>query len=172
MRPPAIMAVPFPLAGLADERGEAGQACDLLAVERAELRQFGDEGAGWDRPHAGNGSEQVLLVAPYGRTVIGSVDLRINLGQLPLERGDQAGDALFDALDLNAPLPIALGDHHLDDLTPTRDEIAKQLGRFVGERQTTSGLVASTKRATIRASIGSSSPAAQAPGRNGALAPD
>ena len=60
----------------------------------------------------------------------------------------------MDALDRDALLQIALGDDHLDDLTPTRHEIAEQLGRFVGER-TQYGLVASTKRATMRAWIGS-----------------
>src|ERR1700677_195478 len=118
----------LPLAGVAGERGEAGQACDLLAVERAELRQLGDEGA-----RARDGGEQVFLVAPCGRSADARIDFCVDLGELLLERGDQAGDALFDALDRDAPLAIALGDDHLNDLAAPRDEVGKQLGRFVGE---------------------------------------
>src|SRR3984885_6326512 len=54
----------LPLAGLAGERGEPGEACDPLAIEGSEFGQFGDERAGGDRPHARNGGEEVLLLAP------------------------------------------------------------------------------------------------------------
>ena len=131
MRPPEII---LPLAGLTGERGKPGEAGDFFAVERAELRKFGDEGARGDRPHARNGGDEVLLFSPGRRAADGSVDLRVDLGQLLLERRDQAGDALFDALDLRAPLPIALGDDHLDDLSAPRDELGEQPGRLVGER--------------------------------------
>jgi hypothetical protein len=81
------------------------------------------------------GGEQVLLLAPGWRTADGSVDRRGDFGKLLLERRDQPGDALFDALDRDAPLPIALGDDHLDDLPAPGDEIGEQPGRFVGERK-------------------------------------
>src|SRR6202522_2592292 len=51
----------FPLAGLAGERGEPGEACDPLAIEGSEFGQFGDERAGGDRPPARNGGEEVHL---------------------------------------------------------------------------------------------------------------
>jgi hypothetical protein len=110
------------------------EAGDLFAVERAELRQFGDEGACGDRPNAGSGGDEVLLLAPSRGAADGSVNIRIDLGQFFLERRDEAGDALFDVPVLDAPLPIALGDDDLDDLPAPRDEIGEQLGRFVGER--------------------------------------
>jgi len=124
----------FPLPRLAGERSEPGETCDLLAVEPAELRQFGDEGACGDRPHAGNGGKQVFLFSPGRRAANAGIDFRIDLSQLLLERGDQPGDALADAFDLSPPLSIALGDDHLDDLSAARDEVGEQLGRFVGER--------------------------------------
>ena len=39
-------ALAFPLSGLAGERRDAGQACDLATREPAELRHIGQEGAG------------------------------------------------------------------------------------------------------------------------------
>jgi hypothetical protein len=133
LRSPAIIALPFHWPDWRVNGASPARLAIGLPLS-AELRQFGDEGARGDRPDAGHGGEQVLLVAPCGRSADGGVDLRIDLGELLLERADQAGDALFDARDLDAPLPIALGDDHLDDLPSPRDEIAQQLGRFVGER--------------------------------------
>lgn len=56
-----------PLAGLARERREASERGDLLAVELAEFRQFGDQRAGDDWADTGYRGEQVLFLAPGRR---------------------------------------------------------------------------------------------------------
>lgn len=91
------------------------------------------------------GGEEVLLAAPDGRAAHGGVDFRVDRRQLVLERGYRPGVALADALDLGAPLAIAFGDNHLDDLPPPSDEV----GGHDSDR------VAGTKPAIIAASIGS-----------------
>ena len=82
-------------------------------------------------PTPGTEAKEDFLVAPHRGAAHGSVDFPIDLGQLLLERGDQAGDALADPLDRDALLPIALGDDHFDDLTPARDQIGQQLRGLV-----------------------------------------
>src|SRR5215212_10338554 len=116
-------ALALPLAGLAGVGRKACEAGDLLLVEGAELGQLGDEGSGDDRPDAGDGGEEVLLVAPGGRAAHAGVDLGIDLGELLLEGADEAGDALLDAPHGGAALAVPLGDDHLDDLAPAGDEV-------------------------------------------------
>src|SRR4051794_11390695 len=126
-------ALALPLAGLAGVGRKACEAGDLLLVEGAELGQLGDEGSGDDRPDAGDGGEEVLLVAPGGRAAHAGVDLGIDLGELLLEGADEAGDALLDAPHGGAALAVPLGDDHLDDLAPAGDEVGEELRRLVGQ---------------------------------------
>ena len=70
-----------PLAGLAGPGSKADEGSDLTAIERAELRQFSDQGASDDRPDAGDGCEQVLLFSPDRRAAHTIVDLAIEFGE-------------------------------------------------------------------------------------------
>src|SRR4051812_45567058 len=115
-------ALALPLAGLAGGGGKACEGGVLLLVEGAERGQLGDEGSGDDRSDAGDGGEEVLLVAPGGRAAHAGVDLGIDLGELLLEGADEAGDALLDAPHRGAALAVPLGDDHLDDLAPAGAE--------------------------------------------------
>jgi hypothetical protein len=51
-----------------------------------------------------------------------------------LRRLQQTRDALLQMLLDNPPLPLPLGDDHLDDLTAPCDEIGEKPRRFVLER--------------------------------------
>src|SRR3954469_9342376 len=126
-------ALALPLAGLAGVGRQACEAGGLLLVEGAARGQLGDGGSGDDRPDAGDGGEEVLLVAPGGRAAHAGVDLGIDLGELLLEGADEAGDALLDAPHGGAALAVPLSDDHLDDLAPAGDEVGEELRRLVGQ---------------------------------------
>src|SRR3954454_23544391 len=147
-------ALALPLAGLAGVGGKGCEAGDLLLVEGAELGQLGDEGSGDDRSDAGDGGEEVLLVAPGGRAAHPGVDLGIDLGELLLEGADEAGDALLDAPHGGAALAVPLGDDHLDDLARRATRSARSCVASSG-RGRTSGFMSWPKRAIMAASIGS-----------------
>src|SRR3954462_15229050 len=155
LAPAADHALALPLAGLAGVGRKACEAGDLLLVEGAELGQLGDEGSGDDRPDAGDGGEEVLLVAPGGRAAHAGVDLGIDLGELLLEGADEAGDALLDAPHGGAALAVPLGDDHLDDLAPAGDEVGARSCVASSGRGRTSGFMSWPKRAIMAASIGS-----------------
>ena len=56
------------------------------------------------------------------------------LGELFLERLEQTGDAFLQPLVLGAPLALAFGAHHLDDLAAPGDEIGEQPCCLIGQR--------------------------------------
>ncbi len=127
-------ALALPLAGLPGPRSKPDQGGDLAAVEGAQLRQLGKERAGDGLADARNGGEEVLLLAPSGRAAHGVVDVRLHGREFPLEGGQQPGDALLQALFGQALLPLALGDHHLDDLPAPGDESSEEPRLGVGQR--------------------------------------
>ena len=134
-------ALAAPLAGLAGEGREAGEGCDLLAVEGAEFGQFGDEGARNDRADARHGGEEVLLVAPGRRAAHGVIDVVIDAGEFLLERVEEAGDALLEPR--GGPLlALAFGADHVNDLPPARTRWASRRVASSGSARG-SGLVAS-----------------------------
>src|ERR1044072_3073189 len=62
-RPSATdMCLTFPLAGLADVGNEACQSADLLAAQRAKLRQVGHHGAGNDAADPRHRGQKILLL--------------------------------------------------------------------------------------------------------------
>src|SRR5215813_1495975 len=90
----ADQALAAPLAGLAGPWREPGECRDLATVERAELRQFGDQAAGNDLADPGHRGEQVLLFGPDRRAADVIVDFTIDLGEFLLQRLAQPNDAL------------------------------------------------------------------------------
>jgi hypothetical protein len=115
-------ALALPLARLSRPGGEAGEGCDLTAIEGSEFGHLGDQGAGDDRPDARNGGEQVFLLDPHRRPAPMVVGLGVEFGGLLLERLAQPGDALLQTR-RSAPLALTLGSHHFDDLAPASDQI-------------------------------------------------
>ncbi|HEY3622497.1 MAG TPA: hypothetical protein VGL12_08905 [Roseiarcus sp.] len=71
---------------------------------------------------------------PGRRAADGSVNLRVDLGQLLLERGVRPDDAPLDSFDLHAPAPVRTRRDYLDDLSGPQDEVGEQRGRLVDER--------------------------------------
>src|SRR5580658_33087 len=127
-------ALASPLTGLAGPGRKANQSGDLAAIEGAELRQFGDQGAGNNRPDAGNGREQVLLLGPDRRATHMIVDLAIEFGELFFHRLTQPRDALPQTLVGHPPRALPLGSHHLDNLAPPRNQISQKPGHLVRQR--------------------------------------
>ena len=121
-------------AAVAVEGGDADQGSDLLTIQGAELGQIGNEGAGDDIADAGHALEQVLGLAPGRRSSDGVVEVGFEVGELALERLQQPVDALDHAPIGEAPSAVALGRHHLDDLTPAGDQLAEAAGLFVRHR--------------------------------------
>src|SRR5262249_2263824 len=126
-------ALAAPLARLAREGGKADKCRDLLAAEGPKLGQLGNERARDCRPDTGHRREQVLFLAPGGRATYGIVNVRLDAGELTLERLYEPADALFDA-GIGPLLALPLCSDHLDDLTPAGDKIGKLLGSLVGQR--------------------------------------
>ena len=151
----ANVGLALPFAGLADEGDDACQGTDLLAAQRAELREVGNHGAGDDRADARDRGQQVFLLPPHWRATHGVVDVMIDVGELALQSDQQPFDALAYPRHLGAPQPLALRR-----LSSRRSGGAAQAGSasmrvaWSGNGRTT-GLVASAKRAITRASIGS-----------------
>ena len=75
----------FPLAGLACERRDASQACDLAAREAAEFGDICQEGAGKPIADTRERDQQVLLLTPNRRAAHHGVDIAVDDGQFVLE---------------------------------------------------------------------------------------
>ena len=100
----------------------------------AEFGQLGKQGSGNGLADAGNRGQQLLLLAPGRRAAHGLVDVGLEAGELLLQRGEQAGDALLQTRLGQALLPLPLGDDHLDDLPAAGDEIGQQPRLRIGQR--------------------------------------
>lgn len=75
-----------PLAAVAVEGRDADQRRHLMAIERSEFRQFGDQRAGDLLADPWHGDEEVLLLAPGRGAAHGIVDVLFEFGELGLER--------------------------------------------------------------------------------------
>ena len=64
LRPPPMKLLPRHWPDWRVQGARPARAATLAAIERAEFRQLGDQRAGDDGPDAGNGGEQILLLAP------------------------------------------------------------------------------------------------------------
>ena len=119
-------ALAAPLAGLASPGSQAGESCDLAAIERTELRQLSDQRAGDDGPDAGNGGEQILLFRPDRRATHLIVDRTVEFGQFLFHGLAQPCDAFAQAFVGQAALALAFCRHHLDDLPPAGNEVGQK----------------------------------------------
>lgn len=79
---------------------------------------------------------------PGRRAADGSVNLRVDLGQLLLERGAQPDDAPLDSFDLDAPAPVRTRRDYLDDLIGTAGRGGASSGVASSTSGRKSGLVA------------------------------
>jgi hypothetical protein len=58
------MALALVLSAVGGVRGDSDQGARLLAVDFAQLRQFGDQGGAGDRSQTGDGLDDLLLALP------------------------------------------------------------------------------------------------------------
>src|SRR5690242_9197489 len=86
-RSPPTLDAPFavPGAGLTGIGGNADQGSDLLAIEAAELGQFGDQGSGNGIADARHTLQKILRLPPDRRAADGVVEIGFNLTQLLLQ---------------------------------------------------------------------------------------
>jgi hypothetical protein len=82
-------------------------------------------------PTPGTETSRSLLLAPGRRAAHGIVDLAVDIGEHFLECLAQTRDAFLQALVDGAPLALAFGPHHLDDLAAPRDKIGEELRRCI-----------------------------------------
>ena len=134
-RPPPMKLLPFHWPDWRVKGARPASAAICLRLERAKFRQVGDERARDDRPNAGHGGQQVLLLAPGRRTAHAIADLGVEFGEFLLQHADHPPDALAQARHGDSLLALAFGPDHLDDLPPSGDEIGKQSCRFVRQRR-------------------------------------
>src|SRR5204862_6791442 len=83
---------------------------------------------------AGHRGEEIFGLAPSRRATDQLADIVGKLLQLTLQDLDVAGQTLADTHIAGALLALALGDQHLDDLTPPRDQLTEQPRRLIGDR--------------------------------------
>jgi hypothetical protein len=100
--PAADEGLALPLAGFAAVRDQPGKASGLLAVQRPDFRQEGEDRCRHDVAEAGDRTQNVTLAS--GRPILGDAlcNFVVELGDLPLDQG-QAGSglALENGVDLN-----------------------------------------------------------------------
>jgi hypothetical protein len=103
------------LAAVMIERCDAYQRCDLAAAESPEFRQMGQKGSHRDAAHRRYGAEQPCLFRPQRRSPNRLLQGNIELGQLFAQPTDVRGNGTVNTLGC-APVPIALGGEHFDNL--------------------------------------------------------
>src|SRR5205823_10533025 len=124
----------LPATGLTGERCDPDQAGDLTSGETPELGQLGQQAARGLIGDAGHRGEEIFGLAPSRRATDQLADIVGKLLQLTLQDLDVAGQTLADTHIAGALLALALGDQHLDDLTPPRDQLTEQPRRLIGDR--------------------------------------
>ena len=70
------------------EGGHAHQGGDLPTIQRAQLRQVGQQREGELLPHAGNGAQEVILLSPQGALAQRLPQPLVQVLQLLLQPGD------------------------------------------------------------------------------------
>src|SRR5262245_10226366 len=121
----------FPLAGLACERRDASQACDLAAREAAQFGDICQEGASEPIADTRERDQQVLLFTPNRRAAHHGVDVAVDDRQFLLESCNVAREAFAHAHGGGAFLALAFGDQHLDELHPSAHQFSQQASRFI-----------------------------------------
>ncbi len=77
------------------ERCDANEACDLPAVQSAQLRKFRQEGHRECGANTGN-AEQIVFLPPHGAVSKTITQITVQLGQALLQPEDMAPDLLVD----------------------------------------------------------------------------
>ena len=109
------------------EGSHAYQCGDLPAVQRAQLRQVGQQSEGELLPHAGDGAQEVVLLPPHGTAAESLAQPFVKVVQLLLQPGDVCLDAGPDGADGGAQA-VLLRDQHGHHLVPAGSQRVEYLG--------------------------------------------
>src|SRR6266702_424443 len=112
---------------------DADQRGDLLPTQATELRQFGQERPAGDRADPRDALQQIVLGPPQGAGAHGLVQITIDPAELALEPANVVGETAPDGAAREAQ-PILLGDQHLDELAPPRDQGFQALAGLIRQR--------------------------------------
>src|SRR5262245_32149467 len=120
------------LATVPIEGRHADQGRDLLAIEFAEFRKFGDDGGTGGRTDPGNGLQDLVFATPVVVIADEALDLVIELVNLPVEAVEDLVDAFASSLRMRGTAAIDLHGAHGDQLPTAHDKLLKFHGFFRG----------------------------------------
>ena len=128
MRAPAL------LPAIAIERRHADQGGDGAAIEPAELRELSEQRARDGGPDARHAAQEVVLHAPDRTALNRGADLLVDLADSAFEPANVRPEVARDRARrrrLREPLP--LGDEHLEQLPPPRDQRRQRVRGGIGD---------------------------------------
>src|SRR5437660_8624466 len=111
---------------------DADQGRDLLTIEFAELREFGEDGRTGSRTDTGNGLENFILTTPVVVVADEALDLVIEEVNLSLETIEYLVDALASGLGMTGAAAVGFHGSHSDQLPTAHDKLLKFEGFFRG----------------------------------------
>src|SRR5690242_8038744 len=120
------------LATVMIEGCDADQGRDLLAIEFAEFRQFGEDGGTGGRTDPGNGLQDFVFAAPVVIVADEALDLVIESVDLPVEAVEDLVDALAGGLGMTGTAAVGFHGAHGDQLPTANDKLLKFHGFFRG----------------------------------------
>jgi len=126
-------ATAFKSSAVTGEGSHADQSRDLFAAEGAEFWELSEQGAAADRPNAGSGAQNFLVVFPDRVFLDKTVEVSISIIEFLFQKGDMSGDTFFDRLTGRGQV-IFLSDDHVDDLSSACDPLSEFQSELVGQR--------------------------------------
>ena len=115
------------------EGSHTHQGGDLPAVQRAQLRQVGQEGEGELFSHAGDGAQEVILLPSYGTLTESLTQALVQIVQLLIEPCNVSLDAGTDGNGGGAQA-VLLRDQHGHHLVPAGSQGVEGLSLGVSKR--------------------------------------
>ena len=106
---------------------------DLASIQAAELRQFRQEGVTCNFANATNRLEKLILHAPCFVGLDRGSELRVDLGDLPIEYVDDGVNRALDFRQAGSMPSIQFGGAEIEELASPRDQGVEFSAVFVGE---------------------------------------
>ena len=111
----------------------AHETGDLASVQMTEFRQLRQEGAARDFTDATNRLEELILHAPCFVGLDRGGELRVDLGDLPVEYVDDGVDGALDFKQASAMASIEFGGSEVEELPASRDQSVEFSAVFIGK---------------------------------------
>ena len=126
-RPPHTVRLPRSCAAVPVEGSHSHEGGDLPAVQRAQLRQIGQESHRETFPDSGNTAQQVVLLSPNGTLAESLPQALVQVVQLTLQPCNVGLDAGTHG-DGGGTQAVLLRDQHGHHLVPAGDQRVEGLG--------------------------------------------